>query len=323
MDKLYLSAQGLLEDSFRLAQQVHASGFRPTFIVALWRGGAPIGLAVQEYLAHRGVPSDHIALRTSSYTGIDSQAREVAVHGLGYLVKNVEATDRLLIVDDVFDTGRTVAAVIDTLRRRVRANMPADVRIAVPYYKPSRREVELAPDYFLHETEAWLKYPHSLEGLSLEEMRENRPTIWSVLAPLLEPVGDGTLYHLVPEARWTQAVVRGETYYPETFTTDGFTHATARPELLLSVANHFYREQPGHWRCLRMSVESLSRAGIVTVYEGAAAVGDKAADFDGSVGERFPHLQGGIPPSAVLSEHLVTRGEDGSFLAIDGLVEGA
>ena len=54
-EKLYLDAQALLEDSFRLAAEIYHSGFRPTFIVAVWRGGAPIGIAVQEYFAYRGV----------------------------------------------------------------------------------------------------------------------------------------------------------------------------------------------------------------------------------------------------------------------------
>jgi len=189
IERVFLSAQGLLEDAFALGHRIYTSGFQPTFIVALWRGGVPIGLAVQEYLAHRGVPSDHIAIRTASYSGIDNQAREVAVYGLGYLVKNIEAEDRVLLVDDVFDTGRTALAVIDELRAKLRANMPSEVRIAVPYYKPSRREVDLEPDYFLHETTAWLKYPHSLEGLSPEEIRTHRPKIWEIVGPYLE--GDG------------------------------------------------------------------------------------------------------------------------------------
>ena len=43
-DKQYLDAQTLLEDSFRLGAEIYRSGFRPTFIVAIWRGGAPIGI---------------------------------------------------------------------------------------------------------------------------------------------------------------------------------------------------------------------------------------------------------------------------------------
>jgi len=180
-EKLYLDAQQLLEDSFQLAANVYRSGFRPTFIVAIWRGGAPMGIAMQELLAHRGIDSDHIAIRTASYHNIDEQASEVQVFSLSYLVKKMSADDSLLIVDDVFDTGRSVDAVIERLKVLLRRNFPKDVRIAVPYYKPSRNQTDRAPDYFLHETEQWLKFPHSLEGLTREEVEKNRPELYDIL----------------------------------------------------------------------------------------------------------------------------------------------
>ena len=181
MDKIYLTAQGLLEDSFKLAHQILTSGFRPSFMIAVWRGGAPIGIAVQEFLAFHGIQTDNIAIRTSSYSNIDNQSREIQIFGLNYLVKNMQHTDRLLLVDDVFDTGRSMEAIIKELHRRMRLNMPEDVRIAVPYYKPSRNQTDRAPDYYVHETADWIKFPHSLEGLSVEEIREKRPAIYEIL----------------------------------------------------------------------------------------------------------------------------------------------
>ena len=176
--KRYLSAEQLLLDSFLLAARVFSSGFAPTMIIAIWRGGAPIGIAVQEFLAYCGIETDHIAIRTSSYgPGIDNRLGGISVHGLSYLVKNVTAEDKLLIVDDVFDTGRTVDAVIHRLSELARLNTPSEIRIAVPYYKPTRREVDRIPEYFLEETDAWLMYPHSLEGLSADEIREHRPAL--------------------------------------------------------------------------------------------------------------------------------------------------
>lgn len=186
MEKVYLDAQTLLDDSFRLAADIYASGFRPTTMIAVWRGGAPIGLAVQEYLSFVGVDSDHIAIRTSSYQSIDERARKVAVYGLSYLVKKLRHSDRLLIVDDVFDTGHTIEAIIGELRSKLRRNMPDDVRIAVPYYKPERNETSTVPDYYLHETAQWLKYPHSLEGLTREEIRQHRPEIFAILGDVIE-----------------------------------------------------------------------------------------------------------------------------------------
>ena len=61
MDKVYINAQDLLEDSFQLATNIYDSGFRPHFIVGIWRGGTPVGIAVQEFLEYKGVETDHIA----------------------------------------------------------------------------------------------------------------------------------------------------------------------------------------------------------------------------------------------------------------------
>jgi uncharacterized protein len=179
--KTYLSAQQLLEDSFKLGAKVLADGFKPTIITAIWRGGTPMGIAVQELLEYRGVTTDHIAIRTSSYSGIDGRSSEIRIHGMNYLIKNVRQEDSLLIVDDVFDTGHTINAVIKHLREKARLNTPGDIRVAVPYYKPTRNQTDFAPDYFLYETEDWLKYPHSLEGLSVEEIAENRPALYEIM----------------------------------------------------------------------------------------------------------------------------------------------
>ena len=182
VEKRYISAQSLLDDSFRLGSLIYESGFRPSFIVALWRGAAPIGIAVQEFLAYRGITTDHIAIRTSSYSGIDEQERSVTVYGMNYIVKTVTHDDRLLIVDDVFDTGQTIQATIEHLERKTRLNLPREIRVAVPYYKPSRNKSAYKPDYYLHETNLWLKFPHSLEGLSDEEIAKHRPELYEILS---------------------------------------------------------------------------------------------------------------------------------------------
>ena len=180
MQKTVMSAQRLLEDSFELGLRILEDGFRPTLIIAIWRGGTPVGMAVQEVLAYAGVESDHIAIRTSSYHGVDARG-EVAVHGLNYVIKKICHDDRVLIVDDVFDTGNTIKAVIDELGRRARDNTPDDIRIAVPWFKPSRNETDLEPDYFVHETDEWLVFPHELDALTPEELREARPAVAAIV----------------------------------------------------------------------------------------------------------------------------------------------
>ncbi|NNC77992.1 MAG: hypoxanthine phosphoribosyltransferase [Woeseiaceae bacterium] len=186
MDKTVLSAQDLLEDSFHLGLNVLESEFQPTLIIAIWRGGTPVGMAVQEILSYAGIESDHIAIRTSSYVGVDKRGA-VAVHGLNYIVKKICHDDRVLIVDDVFDTGNTIKAVIDELHKRARDNTPEDIRIAVPWYKPSRNETDLVPHYFVRETAEWLVFPHELDALTPEELRKARPQVAAIIDSVKAP----------------------------------------------------------------------------------------------------------------------------------------
>jgi uncharacterized protein len=175
MEKLFISADSLLSDSMELARLVISSGFRPTFLVAMWRGGAPIGIAIQEVLEYHSIYADHIAIRTSSYTGIDTQSKTVRVHAVDYLVSRLSAEDELLLVDDVFDSGRSLEAVISELKQRCRRNWPEKFRIATVYYKPSRNRTTLVPDYHVLATDKWLVFPHEIVGLTREEILEHKP----------------------------------------------------------------------------------------------------------------------------------------------------
>lgn len=179
--KTWLTADGLLADSFRLARMVLESDFRPTHIVGIWRGGTPVGIAVQELLEYHGIETDHIAIRTASYTGIDRQDAEVRVYSLGYLIDTLGPDDHLLVIDDVFDSGRSIEAFLRELKARCRFNMPREVRIATVYWKPKRNRTALAPDFYVHETDEWLVFPHELCGLSAQEIRAHKPQAGIVL----------------------------------------------------------------------------------------------------------------------------------------------
>jgi len=181
MNKTFITAQQLLEDSFRLANLVYKDDFRPHFIVGIWRGGAPVGIAVQEYFEYKEVKTDHISVRTSSYYGIDNQYKKIRVHGLHSLIENANANHRLLIVDDVFDSGRSVAALIKAIRKQSRLNTPSDIRIACPWYKPSKNAVDFEPEYYLHKTDEWLVFPHELEGLQASELADGKSDLAKIL----------------------------------------------------------------------------------------------------------------------------------------------
>ena len=179
--KRFISAQELLEDSYRLGAQIIDSGFRPDFIVGIWRGGSPVGIAIQEMLEYFDIPTDHISVRTSSYRSIGERGETVRVHGLGYLVRNLNAENALLIVDDVYDTGRSISAVLEQLSARTRRNTPSRIKVATPWFKPANNTTERLPDYYLHETDRWLVFPHEVQGLSAAEIKQGKPPIHKIM----------------------------------------------------------------------------------------------------------------------------------------------
>ncbi|MDD9856899.1 MAG: phosphoribosyltransferase family protein, partial [Gammaproteobacteria bacterium] len=157
------------------------SGFRPDFIVGIWRGGSPVGIAIQEMLEYFDIPTDHISVRTSSYRSIGERGETVRVHGLGYLVRNLNAENALLIVDDVYDTGRSISAVLEQLSARTRRNTPSRIKVATPWFKPANNTTERLPDYYLHETDRWLVFPHEVQGLSAAEIKQGKPPIHKIM----------------------------------------------------------------------------------------------------------------------------------------------
>jgi hypoxanthine phosphoribosyltransferase len=187
MDKLYIKSEDLLRDSFTLAWNVYESGFAPNYIIGVWRGGAPIGIAVQEFLSVLGIKSDHIAIRTSYYSGIDERRDIVQVYGLNYVIRQLESEDRLLIVDDVHDTGNSINQIINDIKAACKKNTP-DIKIATPFYKPENNNTNNKPDYYLHETNKWLVFPHELEGLSIEEIKDNKPELEGLISKIKDKI---------------------------------------------------------------------------------------------------------------------------------------
>lgn len=180
MEKRFLDEETLIQDAFRLGVKIFESGFRPTFIVGLWRGGSSVGIYVQECLQTLGVKTDHISLRTSykglpAYQNMVDNPQDIRVHGTQYLVENLNANDGLLIVDDVFSTGQNISAVLRRLEKHLKRNLPTDIRIATLYEKPKMNQTSIKPDYCLHQTNDWLVFPYELAGLTREEIAQHKP----------------------------------------------------------------------------------------------------------------------------------------------------
>ena len=175
--KQYLSADAFLHDAWRLAAQVKASGWKPDILIALWRGGAAVGVSLHEYFKVSGWDVRHIPLKCASYSGIGENAGEV-VFTLGEEIFGMlRPGDRVLVVDDVFDTGKTAKAVSERV-----AKTGAEMRLACVYWKPEKNKTGMKPDYFVKDVGLeWIVFPHEIEGLTPEEIAVKDPLLASLL----------------------------------------------------------------------------------------------------------------------------------------------
>ncbi|MCB1708541.1 MAG: hypoxanthine phosphoribosyltransferase, partial [Halioglobus sp.] len=103
-------------------------------------------------------------------------------------VGELRREDSLLLVDDVHDTGLSLQQIVADLGRACADQTPR-IRIATPYFKPGSNRTGRNPDYFLHSTDNWLVFPHELAGLTLDEIRDNKPEMAALLPRLAQTLG--------------------------------------------------------------------------------------------------------------------------------------
>ena len=108
------------------------------------------------------------------------------------------------------------------------------------------------------------------------------------------------VYHLAPAERW-RGWPAGTPYEPAEYAADGFVHCTAGEELMLAVANRFYRQVPGPFVLLTLDVERLD----------APLRWEESPTDD--LAPVFPHLYGPINHEAVVAVREAVRAPDGTF----------
>jgi hypoxanthine phosphoribosyltransferase len=133
-----------------LAKEIANSGFRPDLVLAIARGGLPVGGA----LAYALDVKNCAAINVEFYTGIGERMPVPVV-----LPPTPPLVDlaglRVLLADDVADSGETLSLVAELVRPHV-----AELRSAVLYRKP--RSV-VTPDYSWRQTDRWITFPWSAD----------------------------------------------------------------------------------------------------------------------------------------------------------------
>ena len=181
MSKEFLEPLVVRDNALRLARRIHEEGFVPDVIYVSLRGGAYLGNLLSEYfkVVRRGQrPVFYAAVVARSYTDIHTNER-VMVDGWTYSPEYLRSGDRVLLVDDIFDSGHTVNHLVEILLEK---GIPRDdIKVAVHDYKIrtfSTEKLPIQPDYWCRrhvvsspEEDNWVHYlSHELVGLTADEV---------------------------------------------------------------------------------------------------------------------------------------------------------
>ncbi len=183
MMKEFLPYDNVRNNALKLAHKIYKEGFIPDVIYCSLRGGAYVANVVSEYfkIARKDChPVLYAAVVARSYSDIRKRDR-VMVDGWTYSPEHLRPGDKILLVDDIFDTGKTINYLVELLLEK---GIPRkDIKVAVhdyKYFTYKEEQLPIQPDYWCRkftitkpEEDRWIHYmSHELIGLSDEELEE-------------------------------------------------------------------------------------------------------------------------------------------------------
>lgn len=202
MQKEFLSYEKVRNNALKMAYKIHQDGFIPDVIYVSLRGGAYLANVISEYFkivrkdAH---PVLYAAVVARSYSDVRMRS-SVMVDGWTYSPEHLRHGDKILLIDDIFDTGKTINHLVEIL---IEKGIPRkDIKVAVhdyKYFSYHEEQLPIQPDYWCrkHEIKSpaddrWIHYmSHELIGLSEAELEEHYyrddPELKPILA-VLNPV---------------------------------------------------------------------------------------------------------------------------------------
>jgi len=184
MKKEFLQFDTERDNSLKLAHQIYSEGFIPDVIYVSLRGGAYLGNIISEYfkIVHKGTrPVYYAAVVARSYTDV-AKADKIRVDGWTYSPDYLRVGDKILLIDDIFDSGRTINHLAQII---IDKGIPRnDLKIAVhdyKYFTDKEEQLPFQPDYWcrrhnvsINDEEMWIHYmSHELMGLTNTELEEN------------------------------------------------------------------------------------------------------------------------------------------------------
>jgi len=183
MDKQFLQFDTERNNALKLAERIYRDGFIPDVIYVSLRGGAYMGNIISEYfkiLRRTQRPAYYAAVVAHSYTGVGT-AEKIMVDGWTYSPEYLRVGDKVLLVDDIFDSGKTINYLSRIILDK---GIPRkDFKVAVHDYKyfvDKEEQLPIQPDYWcrkhdvsVHDDSLWIHYlSHELMGLSDDEIKQ-------------------------------------------------------------------------------------------------------------------------------------------------------
>ncbi|MCL2381168.1 MAG: phosphoribosyltransferase [Treponema sp.] len=204
MKKEFLPYETVRNNALKLAKRIYHDAFIPDVIYVSLRGGVYLGNVISEYfkiVQRRARPVYYAAVVTRSYTGVQ-ESGDVKVEGWTYDPDHLRTGDKILLVDDIFDSGKTINHLAKIIMGK---GIPRQsLKVAVHDYKYFYDRIEqlpVQPDYWcrkhelsLRDEDIWIHYSsHELIGLGPQELEEHYyakdPELRDVLGVMREEGG--------------------------------------------------------------------------------------------------------------------------------------
>ena len=200
MVKEFLPYDQVRNDAIKLGHKILQDGFVPDIIYTSLRGGAYMSNVISEYfkLALKGKkPVLYAAVVARSYSDV-KQHDAIRIDGWTYSPEYLRPGDKILLVDDIYDSGRTLNFLVQVLLEK---GVPrSDIKVVVHDFKnfTCRETLPIKPDYWCRkfdinseDDDRWIHYmSHELVGLKKEELEENYfkadPELRDILGPLFK-----------------------------------------------------------------------------------------------------------------------------------------
>ncbi len=202
MIKEFLEYETVRNNALKLANKIYKDGFFPDVIYCSLRGGAYMANVISEYFkilakVKKFHPVLYAGVVARSYSDI-AQHTKVFIDGWTYPPENLRPGDKILLIDDIFDSGRTINCLVETLMNS-RGIPREDIKVVVhdyKYFTYYNEQLPIQPDYYCRKFEInnpeenrWIHYmSHELVGLSKDELEENYFKQDEELREVLEPI---------------------------------------------------------------------------------------------------------------------------------------